>query len=228
MPLTRLYQQVSDSVVQVLSIHGTTPISYGSGSVIASGNVVLTCAHCIISGAKTAVANPSKPHQAIVGNILFSDPQADIALLELPQAVGSPVNLANSGTCAVGNGAFVVGFPMGVSERTLVSAHIASITADGLRIDASVNHGNSGGPLFNMRSEQIGVVNAKHGSLSQFLTAIQGNQSSARMNIGGVDPVKAIQALIEEMKKNLNLGIGYAIKTSDIRHLHPILSSSIP
>jgi S1-C subfamily serine protease len=117
---------------------------------------------------------------------------------------------------------------MGVTEKTLFSAHIASITSTGLRIDASVNHGNSGGPLFNMRGDQIGVVNAKHGSLSQFLAQIQNAQPRAMISIGGIDPVKAIQVLIAEMQKNLNLGIGYAIKTADIKPLHPILDACIP
>lgn len=228
MPLTRLYHKVRDSVVQVLAVDGARPVSYGSGSVMDSGNIVLTCAHCVVSGTTPAVADPANPNRAIVGTILHLDPHVDIALLRFDQTVGSPVDFASSDTCSVGNGAFVVGFPMGVPEKTLVAAHIASITAQGLRIDASVNHGNSGGPLFDMDGKQIGVVNAKHGSLSEFLTSVQSSQSGAKMTIGGIDPVEAIQALIGEMKKNLNLGIGYAIKTSDIRHLHSLLESSIP
>src|SRR5206468_1853922 len=112
-----------------------------------------------------------------------------------------------------------VGFPMGVSEQTLFSAHIASIAGDHLRIDASVNHGNSGGPLFDFDGKQIGVVNAKHGSLSQFLIQVRDAKGGGRMFIAGIDPVKTIQVLIEEMQKNLNLGIGYAIPTARIKSL---------
>lgn len=228
MPLAKLYQQVSDGVVQVIAIQEKMPVSYGTGSVIRSGDIVLTCAHCIVSESTMVVSNPSNPRIRVVEKLLLIDHHADIALLQLSQTVGSPITLANSRTCRIGDGAFVVGFPMGVAERTLVSAHIASITKTGLRIDASVNHGNSGGPLFNMKGEQIGVVNAKHGSLSQFLTQIQTHQTMAKMSIGGIDPVKAIQALIGEMQQNLNLGIGYAIKTEDIKPLHRVLNSSVP
>jgi len=228
MPLTQLYQQVENSVVQVLALNGQNPVSFGSGSIVSDGKYVLTCAHCIVQGARMAVANPAVPGQALFGNVLFSDTNADIALLEFPQVIGPAVTLADSTSCVVGNGAFVIGFPMGVTEKTLFSAHIASITNTGLRIDASVNHGNSGGPLFNMQGEQIGVVNAKHGSLSQFLTQIKNAQPGAMISVGGIDPVKAIQVLIEEMQKNLNLGIGYAIKTADIKSLHPILNACIP
>jgi len=227
MPLTKLYQQVNQSVVQVLALNGQNPISFGTGSIISNGKIVLTCEHCIVQGAQMAVANPTVPGQALLGSVIFSDTAADIALLEFQQPIGPAVTLVDSSSCAVGNGAFVIGFPMGVTEKTLLAAHIASITNTGLRIDASVNHGNSGGPLFNMQGEQIGVVNAKHGSLSQLLTQIKNTQPGAMMSIGGIDPVKAIQGLIGEMQKNLNLGIGYAIKTADIKPLHSILDTCI-
>lgn len=228
MPLTQLYKQVNQSVVQVLALQGQNPISFGSGAIIANGDVVLTCAHCVIPGMKMSIADPEHPGHAIFGDVIFFDTNADIALLQFQNPVGPAAIIANSSSCSVGNGAFVIGFPMGVTEKTLFSAHIASITSSGLRIDASVNHGNSGGPLFNLQGEQVGVINAKHGSLSQFLTQIKNAQPMAMMSIGGIDPVKAIQVLIEEMQKNLNLGIGYAIKTSDIKPLHPILNECIP
>jgi serine protease Do len=228
MPLTKAYKQVKDSVVRVFALNGQVPVGFGSGSVIDPGNTVLTCAHCIVAGTTAAVAHPTVPGQAIAGQVVFSDANADIALLQFQQAVGKPVKFANSAGCEVGNGSFVVGFPMGIAEQTLLAAHIASITATGLRIDASVNHGNSGGPLFNLNGEQIGVVNAKHGSLSQFLTQIKNAQPMAFVQIAGIDPVKAIQSLIEEMQKNLNLGIGYAIPTATIKPLHATLSKCIP
>jgi S1-C subfamily serine protease len=228
MPLTNAYQQVKDSVVRVLALNGQVPVSFGSGSVIDSGATVLTCAHCIVPGATVAIADPMPPNQAILGQVVFSDPNVDIALLQFQQSVGKPVKFANSAGCKVGNGSFVVGFPMRVVEQTLFAAHIASITATGLRIDASVNHGNSGGPLFNLNGEQIGVVNAKHGSLSQFLMQIKNAQPMAMVSIAGIDPVKAIQTLIEEMQMNLNLGIGYAIPTATIKPLHATLTKCIP
>ncbi|MFA5423870.1 MAG: serine protease [Phycisphaerae bacterium] len=228
MPLTELYQQVKDGVVQVLALNSSTPLSFGSGSVIDSGRIVLTCEHCIVPGAQMAIANPKVLGQVLFGNVVFSDATMDIALIEFPQVIGTPVKFANSNSCAVGNGAFVVGFPMGVTEQTLFSAHIASITGTHLRIDASVNHGNSGGPLFNLNGEQIGVINAKHGSLSEFLTQIKNATPMGSVRIAGMDPVKAIQALIEEMQKNLNLGIGYAIPTAALKPLHPTLGRCIP
>jgi serine protease Do len=212
----------------VLALNGSTVISFGSGSVIDDGCKVLTCEHCVVAGAQAAIADPQNPGRAIFGTPVFVDKANDIAVIEFPQPVGTPIEFSDSSMCQVGNGAFVVGFPMGVGEQTLFSAHIASIAGDHLRIDASVNHGNSGGPLFNFEGKQIGVVNAKHGSLSHFLTQVRDAKPGAMMSIGGIDPVQTIQVLIQEMQKNLNLGIGYAIPTARIKQLHTVLTKCIP
>ena len=228
MPLTKLYAAVSDSVVRVIALDPQNNIvSNGTGSLVES-RVVLTCAHCVIPNTRMAVVDPNNPTGAIVGNVIFADTGKDIALIEFQQDVGTPVVFSSSTKCSVGNGAFVVGFPMGIAEQTLMSAHIASVTSSGLRIDVSVNHGNSGGPLFNLDGEQVGVVNAKHGSLADFLTQMKTMAPGAVMNVGGFDAVASIRTLIGEMERNLNLGIGYAIPTDAIRTLHPRLEASIP
>ena len=228
MPLTQSYKKVKDGVVQVLALNGHDIISFGSGSIIGPGNVVLTCEHCIVPGTQTAIRNPNNQNMALNGNVIFSNKSPDVALIEFPNIIGTPVCFGNSDGCEVGNGAFVVGFPMGIIEKTLLSAHIACISNGFFRIDASVNHGNSGGPLFNMDGKQIGVINAKHGSLPQFLETIEHAQPNAKIIISGIiDPVETLQALIREMKINLNLGIGYAIPTEAIKNLHPVLQKYV-
>ncbi len=228
MPLTNLYCSVRDSVVQVVALSNSDIISSGTGSVIDDGLKVLTCGHCIVPSTQVAIVDPTRPNQTIVGVLIFLDTIMDIAIIEFKQSVGVPVKFASSNLCAIGNGAAVIGYPLGINEQTLLSAHIASITGHHLRIDASVNHGNSGGPLFNLNAEQIGVINAKHGSLSSFLTQVQNARPGAMINVGGIDPVKTIQILIGEMRKNLNLGIGYAVSTAAIKSLHPVLDKCIP
>lgn len=227
MPLTQLYKKVQDSVVRVLAVQDSSVVSSGSGSIIDQGRIVLTCEHCVLDGTQAAIQDPKVVGKAIYGNVIFSDKQKDIALIEFSQVIGTPLNLVNSRTCEIGNGAFVVGYPMGVIERTIFSAHISAISDKWIRIDASVNHGNSGGPLFNLNGDQIGVVNVKYGSLSQFPTQVKDAKASAIIDIYGIDPIKTIQKLIEEMKKNLNLGIGYAIPTNEMKTLHSILDTCI-
>lgn len=146
----------------------------------------------------------------------------DIAIIEFPHKIGPAVRIKDSNTVKIGNEAFVVGFPNNIDKITALSANIAGFENKGnielIRIDCSVNHGNSGGPLFNAEGELVGVINAKHGSLSNFLKQVQNAKSGGVMfSIGGIDPIKTIQQLIKEMQNNLNLGIGYAIPINIIK-----------
>ena len=74
----------------------------------------------------------------------------------------------------------------------------------------------------------MGVVNAKHGSLADFLTQMKTMAPGAVMNVDGFDAVTSIRTLISEMERNLNLGIGYAIPTDVVRPLHGKLLATIP
>lgn len=228
MPLTALFDRVKDSVVRVIALDAKNAIrSSGTGTLI-DARVVLTCAHCVVPSLQMAIVDPANASNAIFGKVLFSDAAIDVALIEFQQDLGTPVEFSSSSMCRVGNGAFVVGYPMGIAEQTLMSAHIASVTPSALRIDVSVNHGNSGGPLFNLNGQQVGVVNAKHGSLASFLTQMKTMAPGAQMNVGGFDAVGSIRTLISEMERNLNLGIGYAIPSDVIRTLHGKLEACVP
>lgn len=72
--------------------------------------------------------------------------------------------------------------------------------------------------MFNSEGELVGVINAKHGSLSNFLKQVQNsNSGGVMMSIGGIDPVQTLKQLIKEMQNNLNLGIGYAIPINELK-----------
>lgn len=94
--------------------------------------------------------------------------------------------------------------------------NIAAFENNLIKINTSVNNGNSGGPLLNLNGEIVGVVNAKLGRLSDYLQSIEQQRPQACIQIAGVDPMQVIQQMIREMQQNLNLGIGYAIPTSRI------------
>ena len=221
MDFSSSYEKVKDSVVNVLSCIDTNPISSGTGTIIGDGNIVITCAHCIVDNMKI-VARFSGRNNGFVGKVKMINRDIDIAIIEFPQKIGPAVRIKDSNTVKIGNEAFVVGFPNNIDKITALSANIAGFENEGniklIRIDCSVNHGNSGGPLFNAEGELVGVINAKHGSLSNFLKQVQNAKSGGVMvSIGGIDPIKTIQQLIKEMQNNLNLGIGYAIPINIIK-----------
>lgn len=215
MDFSQSFKQVRDSVLHILAMKDSREIvSSCSGVLVLDGSVAITCAHCVFDGIRIFARLPRKD-TLIEGKLHKTDAGKDIAIIRFPNQIGLAVKMKNSDTVEIGQEAFIAGFPLNITSITTLLAHIAGFEQhegfDLIRIDASINHGLSGGPLFNICGELIGIVNAKHGSLSGFLKRVETAQPGARISIGGIDPVEAIQQLIREMKINLNLGIGYAI-----------------
>ncbi|SEP08369.1 MULTISPECIES: serine protease [unclassified Flavobacterium] len=215
MDFSNEYLQVQNSVIRVIST-----IGQGSGVLIGDGTRALTCSHCIVPNNNIVGALSGQNHGQI-GTVIFNDANLDIAIIEFQIPLGSGVALGNSDSVKIGQEGFVLGFPSHTNNITALGAHIAGFESNNgiqlIKIDASINHGNSGGPLFNSAGELIGIVNAKFGNLSSFLNQIQQtNADGITMSIGGIDPVLTLKQLIVEMKKNLNLGMGSAIPLKTI------------
>ncbi len=226
MNYSKVYKTVADSVVNVIQVDvNGNIISTGSGMIIDDGKKVLTCSHCCSTTYKTCLYE-KESKKIIEGIILFNDQIHDIAILEFPISIGKALLVGDSKCLEIGNEIFTIGFPYAFgSERTLTVGHVAAFENDLIKIDTSVNNGNSGGPLFNTRGEIVGVVNAKLGRLSAFLESIEKQKPKASMMISGVDPVQVIQQMIREMQQNLNLGIGYAIPIHQIASYTDIIKS---
>jgi serine protease Do len=175
--LSEVFKRVDDAVVVVHTSErvvtrdsNRTPVSMqalGSGVLVDDGKV-LTAAHVVQTADAVAVEFPGNVR--IRARIVASDPAADLALLQLervPQGA-KPVQLGDSDKSEVGDEVFVVGAPFGITH-TLTVGHVSArrksnITSDGMvetelfQTDAAINRGNSGGPMFNLRGEVIGVV----------------------------------------------------------------------
>ena len=154
---------VGDTVERTATIDGI-----GSGVLISADGKVVTAAHVVQLADAVSVEFPGSA--AVSARVLVSDPAADVALLQLdfvPAGV-TPVTLGDSDRAEVGDEVFVIGAPLGIS-RTLTVGHLSarrspreaagSLTmAELFQTDAAINRGNSGGPLFSMDGEVIGVV----------------------------------------------------------------------
>jgi S1-C subfamily serine protease len=144
------------------------PAGLGSAVVISADGKALTAAH-LVQTADSIHARFANGDKALA-RVLSSEPMADVALIQLshlPDGI-RPVALADSDTVRVGEEVFVVGAPLGISH-TLTVGHIsARRTAESLdggfglgeylQTDAAINQGNSGGPMFNLAGEVIGIV----------------------------------------------------------------------
>jgi serine protease Do len=139
----------------------------GSGVLISADGKVLTAAHVVQTADAVAVEFPGGT--LIDASIVASDPAADIALLQLervPEGI-VPAKLGDSDKDNVGDQIFVVGAPFGISHTLTVgylsarrrpNATFGMENAELFQTDAAISEGNSGGPMFNLAGEVIGVV----------------------------------------------------------------------
>lgn len=142
----------------------------GSGFVISSDGYILTNYHVIEDATSVTVTfkNGDKYPAVIVG----AEEENDVAVLKIDAAGLAPVVLGSSTDLVVGEDVVAIGNPLGemtFSEtRGIVSALDKPLTmSDGtvinvLQTDCAINSGNSGGPLFNMYGQVIGITNAKY------------------------------------------------------------------
>ena len=156
-PFSQFFRHFQIPAPQQQPTHGL-----GSGFIVSRDGIVLTNAH-VVDGASDVTVKLSDRRE-FKAKVLGVDKQTDIAVLRIDANNLPTVKLGNSDSVRVGQWVLAIGSPYGF-ENT-VTAGIISATSralpDGtyvpfLQTDAAVNPGNSGGPLFNMNGEVIGI-----------------------------------------------------------------------
>jgi serine protease Do len=141
--------------------------SLGSGFVIDPSGLVVTNNH-VIEGADEIIINFTDGTKLKVVKILGHDPKTDLALLKVePKKPLKAISFGDSSGMRVGDWVMAIGNPFGLGGSVtvgIISATKRDINAgpydDFLQTDAAINRGNSGGPLFNMDGQVIGVNTA--------------------------------------------------------------------
>jgi serine protease Do len=141
--------------------------SLGSGFVIDPSGLIVTNNH-VIEGADEIIVNFVDGSKLKVTKFLGHDPKTDLALLKVePKEPLKAVSFGNSSAMRVGDWVMAIGNPFGLGGSVtvgIISATKRDINAgpydDFIQTDAAINRGNSGGPLFNMEGEVIGVNTA--------------------------------------------------------------------
>ncbi len=164
----------------------------GSGFIIDEKGIVVTNNH-VIDGAEDIVVqvNGEKKFKA---KVIGADPLSDIAVLQIEtNEEFIPVNFGNSDKARIGDWVVAIGNPFGLGGTVtsgIISARNRSIGLtryeDYIQTDASINQGNSGGPLFNMDGDVIGIN-----------TAILGR--SGNVGIGFAIPSNSAKQVIDQL-----------------------------
>ena len=142
----------------------------GTGVLVDNVGHVVTAAH-VVQTADLVMAEFSDGTE-VAATIVSSDPSLDLALLRLAGVPDSarPVALADSDKLKVGDDILVIGSPFGLSHSVstgivsgkhrpeAMEAGLGVVQAEIIQTDAAINRGNSGGPMFNMKGEVVGIV----------------------------------------------------------------------
>jgi serine protease Do len=199
--LSKLYNDVKSSVV-VINIIAFEPrkvnddlnllakAMQGSGVLVSEDGLIWTAAHVVQSAELVQVE--FLDGEVYEANVLSSNQLADVALIKIKGEFDLKNNkvakIGNSNMENIGDDIFVIGAPFGfkqsLSKGIISGKHYPEslnnsfINVEFLQTDAAINYGNSGGPMFNMKGEVIGITSRVHresGNLNRLAFAISSN-----------------------------------------------------
>jgi S1-C subfamily serine protease len=225
----RIYAQRAAGVVTIFSFFesgGAARAAQGSGFVISSDGVILTNSHVITTaGEGSGSARPAarvyvefRDRDRVAAKVVGWDVFDDVGVLRVDPKEHSlvPLPLGDSSLVAVGAPVAAIGSPFG-NENSLavgvVSATLRSIESltsqynlvDAIQVDAPINHGNSGGPLFDAQGRVIGI-NAQ----------IRSDSGNAE-GVGFAVPINAARRSLEQLLATGRVSYAYVgVTTEDL------------
>jgi len=258
-PMTpvNLIAKVRSGVAQIILAHNNKSISSGSAFLVEGG--LVTNSHNIRSrnfdtiAIRFADSNPSDKRSYIYlsreecDKIIAKESiesERDYVYLKLthPKFKGRHVfEFTDSSNLSVGEQVVFLGFPFGTNQMTAHIGYVSSIHEENrveiIQIDGSVNGGNSGGPLLDLKSGKVvGIVTSACvgflvkqfdeliGTLRENQKVLEQAQASGSVKLLGIDPLdglKKSQVAMEQIAMNLkqsaNVGIGYAYSSNYVR-----------
>ena len=179
----------------------STPLSSsGTGIILSEDGYIVTNYH-VVEGAdsvKVALHDGQEYHAVVAGG----DKMSDVALLKIEAEGLQTAAIAQSGDVAVGEEVVAIGNPLGELTFTMTHGYISAtdreINVDGtpinmMQTDAAINSGNSGGPLFDMNGNVIGITAAKYSGQTASGTTIEG--------IGFAIPIDDALRIVYDLQK---------------------------
>lgn len=204
-PMTpgQVYAQNAKAVVAVITRYESTSGTgegVGSGFLISADGYVVTNYHVIDGASQVSVT--TNAGDSLTAKIVGHDTTNDIALLKVEGENLPFVTLGSSDALAVGDQVAAIGNPLGDLTATLTVGYVSAkdriVSTDGtvinmLQTDAAINSGNSGGPLFNMNGQVVGIITAKYSGSSASGASIEG--------LGFAIPMDDVVGIISDLRE---------------------------
>ena len=186
----------------------TTSAAAGSGFILTQDGYILTNYH-VVEGSNS-IKVTTYDGTGYDATLIGYDKSNDIAVLKIDASDLTPVVLGDSDTLNVGDTVVAIGNPLGELTFSLTTGVVSALdrpvtlstgtTMNLIQTDCAINSGNSGGALFNLYGEVIGITNAKYSS--------SGSSSEASIdNIGFAIPIDQVRSIFESIITN-----GYVVK----------------
>jgi putative serine protease PepD len=221
----QIAKQSSAGVVEIDSVSNGSPQSpfpdssgsssaEGTGFVYDSKGDIVTNAH-VIDGA-SSIRVKFSDGSTYTATVVGSDISTDIAVLHVnaPASKLTPLELGDSSSVSVGDGVVAIGNPFGL-DNTVTSGIVSALNREiaapdntpiegAIQTDAAINHGNSGGPLFNLAGQVIGIT-----------AQIQSN-SGGNEGVGFAIPSNTVRSIVTQLVstgKAQHALLGVSVKT---------------
>jgi serine protease Do len=183
--------------------------SLGSGFIISPDGYIVTNNHVISAGAKGATVDSItvtlQDKKEYVAKLVGRDPTSDLAVLKITSPTALPfVKFGDSGRARVGDWVVAIGQPFGLGG-TVTAGIVSAVhrsTGGGpfdsfIQTDAAINQGNSGGPMFNLNGDVIGINSQIY------------SQSGGNIGIGFAIPATEARPIVETLMKGGTIKRGY-------------------
>jgi serine protease Do len=197
----------------------------GSGYIISEDGYILTNDH--VAGNATKISVTLTTGETVDAKLIGSDPNTDVALLKIDKKNLPFINFGNSDNVIIGEWVIALGNPFGLFEINdkptvtvgVISASKMKLFAEGKRVykdmlqtDASINSGNSGGPLVDIEGNVIGM---------NTIIFTGSNYSSGSIGVGFAISINRVKKIMEDIKINgkidRNYNPGFKIQPIDDR-----------
>lgn len=194
---------IETNVNSVFNAPKTNKISLGSGFIIDENGYIITNNHVIDKAKSISVVTAD--NVTIEAKLIGKDSKTDLALIKIDTKHKlKPVKFGDSDKIRIGDWILAIGNPFGLGGSVtagIISAKSRDIESGPydsfIQTDASINQGSSGGPMFNMNGEVIGIN-----------TAIFSTNGGS-MGIGFAIPVNLVDFVIKQLKANGNVKRGW-------------------